>query len=66
MSYKNLIVIFYISGMHLNSMQGKGNGSQTKQKKLHYKKFNGKVIDIPVNLCGSSDNAGTVSLSLPF
>ena len=37
-----------------------------KNQKLHYKKFNGKVIDIPVNLCGSSDNAGTVSLSLPF
>ena len=37
-----------------------------KNQKLHYKNFSGKVIDIPLSLSGSPDNAGTVSLSLPF
>ena len=37
-----------------------------KNQKLHYKNFSGKVIDIPLNLSGSPDKAGTVSLSLPF
>ena len=37
-----------------------------KNQKLLYKNFSGKVIDIPLSLSGSPDNAGTVSLSLPF
>src|SRR3989344_704683 len=37
-----------------------------KNQKLHYKNFSGKVIDIPIILSGSPDNARTVSLSLPF
>src|SRR3989344_8148006 len=37
-----------------------------KNQKLHYKNFSGKVIDIPLILSGSPDNARTVSLSLPF
>ena len=37
-----------------------------KNQKLHYQNFSGKVIDIPIILSGSPENARTVSLSLPF